>query len=185
MNEKQIVTTIARELGVRPAQVAATAELLDEANTIPFIARYRKEATGSLDESQLRAASERLAQLRALEERREAVLARIEALGQLTPELKEQIEGAATLTALEDLYQPYRPKRRTRASAAREKGLGPLAEMIVAQVQTRKSLSELAQPFLNDEVATEEEAWAGARDIVAEMISDHPEVRGETREKAL
>lgn len=185
MNEKQIVMTIARELSIRPAQVSATAELLDSANTIPFIARYRKEATGSLDESQLRAVSERLAQLRALEERREAVLARIEALGQLAPELREQITNATTLTTLEDLYQPFRPKRRTRASVAREKGLAPLAEMIVAQVQTRQTLRELAQPFLNDEVPTVDDAWAGARDIVAEMISDHPEVRGETREKAL
>src|SRR5690606_41282942 len=115
MNEKQIVTTIARELGVRPAQVAATAELLDEANTIPFIARYRQEATGSLDESQLRAVSERLAQMRALEERRAAVLARIEALCQLAPGLREQITYATVVTTLDDHYQPYRPNSRNRA----------------------------------------------------------------------
>jgi uncharacterized protein len=185
MEDRQIVGAIARELGIRPAQVAATVELLDAANTIPFIARYRKEATGSLDESQLRAVEERLGQRRALEERREAVLARITALGQMTQALQEQIGAAATLTALEDLYQPFRPRRRTRASAARERGLGPLAEMIVAQPQTRQTLDELAQPFLSHEAPAPQEAWAGARDIVAEMISDHHEVRGETREKAL
>jgi protein Tex len=185
MNSQQLVTVIARDVGVPPAQVAATVELLDAANTIPFIARYRKEATGSLDETQLRAIAERLEQQRALAARRETILAQIESQGQLAPALRQQIEAAATLTLLEDLYQPYRPRRRTRASVAREKGLQPLADLIVAQEKTRQTLTELAEPFLGEAVATVEEAWAGARDIVAEMISDHPQVRGETREKAL
>ncbi len=185
MDSRQLVKAIAREVGVAPLQVEATVELLDAANTIPFIARYRKEATGSLDETQLRVIAERLQQGRALAARRETVLARVESLGQLTPELRRQIEGAATLTLLEDLYQPYRPRRRTRASAAREKGLQPLAELIVAQEKTRQTLAELARPFLSESAPTAEDAWAGARDIVAEMISDHPQVRGETREKAL
>jgi protein Tex len=185
MDDRRIVTAIARELGLRPAQVEATAELMDAANTIPFIARYRKEATGSLDETELRAIADRLEQLRALAARRETVLAQIESLGQLTPALQRQLEEAATLTALEDLYQPFRPRRRTRASMAREKGLEPLAKLIIAQEKSRNTLAELAQPFLNEAVPTAEEAWAGARDIVAEMISDDPQVRGETREKAL
>ncbi|MDT8306576.1 MAG: Tex-like N-terminal domain-containing protein, partial [Anaerolineae bacterium] len=185
MENRQTLTEIARELGLRPGQVAATAELLDAANTIPFIARYRKEATGSLDEMQLRAIAERLEQRRALEARRATVLAQIESQGQLTAELRGKLEAATTLTTLEDLYQPYRPRRRTRASVARERGLAPLAELIVQQEKTRQSLAALAQPFLNEAVATVEEAWAGARDIVAEMVSDHPEVRGQTREKAL
>lgn len=176
---------IARELKLRPGQVGATISLLDEGNTLPFIARYRKEATGRLDEEQLRQVSERLTSLRALDERRQTVLATIEEQGKLTESLQEAIMAAETLTALEDLYQPYRPKRRTRASMAREKGLEPLAELIVAQPKTRQSVTEIARPFLGEGVPTVEEALAGARDIVAEMISDHPQVRGTTREKAL
>jgi len=176
---------IAQELKLGPGQVGAAINLLDEGNTLPFIARYRKEATGRLDEEQLRQVSERLASLRALDERRQTVLATIEEQGKLTEPLQEAIMAAETLTALEDLYQPYRPKRRTRASMAREKGLEPLAELIVAQPKTRQSVTEIARPFLGEEVTTVEEALAGARDIVAEMISDHPQVRGVTREKAL
>lgn len=176
---------IARELNIRPGQVAATVSLLDQGNTLPFIARYRKEATGRLDEEQLRQVSERLASLRALNERRQTVLATIEEQGKLTPGLEETIMAAESLTELEDLYQPYRPKRRTRASIAREKGLEPLAHLIVDQPKTRESVASLARPFVSEEVPTVEEALAGARDIVAEMISDHPQVRGVTREKAL
>ena len=127
---------ISKELKVRVEQVAATIELLDAENTIPFIARYRKEATGGLDEEQLRKTSELLGKLRSLDERRATILKSIEEQGRLTPELRQQLLEAASLTALEDLYQPYRPKRRTRASIAREKGLQPLADMILEQVRT-------------------------------------------------
>jgi len=179
------VQHIASQLSIRPEQVAATIELLDAGNTIPFIARYRKEATRGLDEEQLRQVSSLLEKLRALDERRQAVLQSIEEQGKLTPELRQQIEAAPTLTAVEDLYQPYKPKRRTRASIAREKGLQPLADLILQQARTGQSLDELAAPFLNDQVTTVEDAWAGAADIVAETISDHPEVRRQVREKAM
>lgn len=176
---------IGRDLGLRVEHVSATIDLLDEGNTLPFIARYRKEVTGRLDEEQIRAIGDRLASLRAMDERREVILTSIATQEKLTPELQQKIEAAETLTELEDLYQPFKPRRRTRASIAREKGLEPLAEMIIEQVQTRKSVEQLARPFLSDEVGSIEEALAGARDIAAETISDHPVVRGETREKAL
>ena len=176
---------IAAQLTIRPPQVAATIELLDAGNTIPFIARYRKEVTGGLDEDQLRAIQSQLEALRKLDERRESILASIEEQGKLTPELRTQLLAADTLTALEDLYQPYKPKRRTRAMIAREKGLQPLADQILAQLRSRDSAENLAAAFLNENVANSEEALAGARDIVAETISDHPEVRRATREKAL
>ena len=181
----QIARDLARELHLRPAQVQATINLLDEGNTLPFIARYRKEATGSLDEQQVYTISERLAALRALDERRATVLGSIAEQGRLAPELEEKIRAAQTLTELEDLYQPFKPKRRTRASIAREKGLEPLAAMILEQVQARQSIPELVRPFLSADVPSVEEALAGARDIVAEAISDHAEVRGQTREKGL
>lgn len=176
---------IASQLNLRPNQVTTTIELLDKDNTIPFVARYRKEATGSLDEDQLRQINDLWSRLRALDDRRQTILATIEEQGKLTDDLKQQLLAADTLTELEDLYQPYKPKRRTRASVAREKGLEPLADLIVAQPQTKESLAQMAQPFLNDEVPTVEEAWAGAHDIVAETISDHAQVRQRTREKAL
>ena len=176
---------IAKTISIRPEQAAATIDLLDTGNTLPFIARYRKEATGGLDEEQIRLVSEWIDKLRALDERRTSILASIEEQGKLTPELKQQIDTAESLTALEDLYQPYRPKRRTRASIAREKGLEGLADLILQQLRTQKSLEQLCQPFLSEEVSSAEEAWSGARDIVAETISDHPEVRRQTREKAL
>lgn len=176
---------IAGELRLRPGQVKAAVSLLDEGNTVPFIARYRKEATGSLDEEQLRTIGERLDALRALDDRRASILGTISDQGRLSPEFEHKIKLAKTLAALEDLYQPFRPKRRTRASMAREKGLEPLATLIVEQPQTRQSLRSLAQPFLNAEVTTVEEAFAGARDIVAEQISDDAAVRGETRDKAM
>lgn len=178
-------TTIASQLQLRPTQIEAVIDLLDGGNTIPFIARYRKEATDLLDEEQLRQIQTLLDTLRKLDERRGTILASIEEQGKLTPDLREQLLAATSLTALEDLYQPYRPKRRTRASIAREKGLQPLADQILAQPRTGSTLEQLANPFLNEQVATVDEAWAGARDIVAEAISDHPDIRRVTREKAL
>ncbi|MCX6046302.1 MAG: Tex family protein [Chloroflexi bacterium] len=176
---------IATQLNIRPAQAAAAIELLDAGNTLPFIARYRKEATGMLDEEQLRALIDLLDSLRKVDERRAAIVASLEEQGKLTPELQTQLLAAESLTTLEDLYQPYRPKRRTRASIARELGLQPLADQILAQLRTRTTLDQLAAPFVNDQVPTTDEALAGARDIVAETISDHPEVRRVVREKAL
>lgn len=176
---------IASILKVNPGQVKATIALLDEGNTLPFIARYRKEVTGSLDEDQIRKLSEMLEKLRGLDERRETILASIEEQGKLTPELKQHIASAETITALEDLYQPYKPKRRTRAGIAREKGLQPLADLILRQFRNSRPPEELARTYLNAEVTTVDDALAGARDIVAETISDHAEVRGRVREKAL
>jgi len=175
---------IAKQLNIAARQVSATIELLDAGNTIPFIARYRKEVTGGLDEEQIRNISDLLEKLRALDERRETVLKSIREQDKLTKELEAQILAAETRTELEDLYQPYKPKRKTRASAAREKGLQPLADLILKQAKTGQSLAELARPYLTEAVSTAEEAWAGARDIVAETISDQAEVRRLTREKA-
>ncbi len=180
-----ITQKIASQLQIHEDQVAATIALFDEGNTLPFIARYRKERTGSLDEEQLRQLQTSLETLRALEERRQAIIASIEEQGKMTPELQRQLLAAETRTALEDLYQPYKPKRRTRASIAREKGLQGLADMILQQLQTRQTVDQLAAPFLGELVPDAEEALAGARDIVAETISDHPGVRGQTRAKAL
>lgn len=178
------INQITSELNIPKAQVTATIELLDADNTIPFIARYRKEVTGSLDEVQIRAIAALLDKLRALDERRQTILKSIEEQDKLTPELKAQILAAATRTQLEDLYQPYKPKRKTRASVAREYGLQPLADLILEQASISQSLNELAAPLLNEAIADTNLAWAGARDIVAETISDHPEVRRITREKA-
>ncbi|HMA35236.1 MAG TPA: Tex-like N-terminal domain-containing protein, partial [Chloroflexia bacterium] len=140
--------TLAATLQLRPPQVAAAMELLDSGNTIPFIARYRKEQTAGLDEEQLRQVSAALETIRALDQRRTTILAEITAQGQLTPELRAQLLAAATRTELEDLYQPYKPKRRTRASIARDQGLGPLAALITAQPRTGQRLDELIAPFL-------------------------------------
>ncbi len=176
---------IAATLKVRPEQVAAAIALLDDGNTIPFIARYRKEATGTLDEEQLRHIAEQIERLRALDERRAAVLATIEEQGKLTDELRGQLEAATTLTLVEDLYAPYRPKRRTRAGIAREKGLAPLADLVLAQPRTTQTAAELAAPFLCEAAPTADEALGGARDIVAEAISDHAGVRGRLRQRAM
>ena len=180
--------TIAEELKVRQWQVDAAVKLIDEGSTIPFIARYRKEATGSLTDEQLRSLGERLSYLRGLEERREAILSSIGEQGKLTDELKKRIEEAASLAALEDLYRPYRPKRRTRASIAKEKGLEPLAAILLAQRTTRPILEEAAafvKPGNENAAATPQEALQGAQDIVAEMISDNAELRGYIREVTL
>jgi uncharacterized protein len=176
---------IATQLNLHSEQVAATIALLDAGNTLPFIARYRKEITAGLDEEQLRQLRALLSKLRALNERRQTVVASIEAQGKLTPELHQQLLAADTRTALEDLYQPYKPKRRTRASLARAKGLQPLADLILRQVRTTQTAAQIATPFLTPDVPTVEDALAGARDIVAEAISDHPDVRRIAREKAL
>ncbi len=175
---------IATLLGLKLDRVTAAIQLLDDGNTIPFIARYRKEATETLDEVQLRAIAETLEKLRTLDERRTTILKTIEEQGQLTPQLKTQILAANSRTDLEDLYQPYKPKRKTRASTAREKGLAPLADLLLSQPRGQTA-QDLAKKFLNADVTTLDDALAGARDILAETISDHPEVRKNTRAKAL
>ncbi len=174
---------IASQLHVKPSQVAATIKLLDEGNTVPFIARYRKEMTDSLDDEQIRIIADELIRLRALDERRAAILSSIEGQGKLTKELRAAIDAAQTMTALEDLYAPYKKKRRTRAMVAREKGLEPLADLILKQ--DFGSPEEFAQKFITDQVTTVEEALQGARDIVAEIISDDANVRATLRGKAL
>ena len=175
---------IAAETNAKPGQVTAVITLLDDGNTIPFIARYRKEATGSLDEEQIRQINDQLNKLRTLDERRSTILDSIASQEKLTPELEAVIKAAANMTELEDLYQPYKPKRRTRAAVAREKGLEPLAELILGQLLSRQTAVQIATPFVNDEVLTAEDALAGARDIVAEVISDTPQVRQTLRDKA-
>ena len=169
---------ITEELGVKRWQVDAAVKLINEGNTIPFIARYRKEATGTLDDEQLRRLHERLTYLRNLEEKKEQVLTSIEEQGKLTEELRQQILAAETLVVVEDLYRPYRPKRRTRATIAKEKGLEPLAAVISLQ-KTERPVEDLAKEFINPdkEVHTVEEAIAGAKDIIAENISDEADYR--------
>ena len=173
-----IAKIIAQELGIKVSQVEATIKLLDEGSTVPFIARYRKEVTGSLNDEVLRQLYDRLSYLRNLEERKESVLASIEEQDKLTPELKKQIQDAMTLVAVEDLYRPYKQKRRTRATIAKEKGLEGLANIIMLQM-TSDSVDEEAKAYLSEEkgVSTTEEAIEGALDIIAEGISDNAEYR--------
>ena len=182
MNEAHIAK-IAGELKVQPRQVLATARLFAEGATVPFIARYRKEATGSLDEVAITSIRERLLSLAELDSRREAIVKSLEERSLLTDELKTAIAKAETVTALEDIYQPYRPKRRTRATIAREQGLEPLADVLFAQLPTTDPLAE-ANPFVNAEkgVADAAAALAGARDILAERISDDARARAQLRE---
>lgn len=170
---------IATELGLRHAQVQAVLKLIEEGNTIPFIARYRKEATGELDEVQIRDIRDRAEYLRELEDRRATVLATIEEQGQLTDDLRARIEAAATRVELEDLYRPYRPKRRTRATIAAARGLGPLADALWEGKASYAELRSRASAFVDPagEVPTIDDALAGARDIVAERISDDPQTR--------
>ena len=169
---------LAAELNVKPWQVEAAVKLIDEGNTIPFISRYRKEATGSLNDEQLRKLYERLIYLRNLEEKKEQVLSSIEEQGKLTEELKQQILAAETLVSVEDLYRPYRPKRRTRATIAKEKGLEPLAAVIMLQ-KSMEPLEKIAEAYISQEksVVSASEAVAGARDIIAESISDNADYR--------
>ncbi|MDC7289901.1 RNA-binding transcriptional accessory protein [Blautia schinkii] len=173
-----IIQAITQELSVQKWQVEAAVKLIDEGNTIPFISRYRKEATGSINDEQLRTLHERLVYLRNLEEKKTQVLSSIEEQGKLTPELKKQILEAQTLVVVEDLYRPYRPKRRTRATIAKEKGLEPLANIIMLQM-TDKSIEEEAKAFIfpEKEVETIEDAVSGAKDIIAEHISDQADYR--------
>lgn len=173
-----IIKRLTEELGVQRWQVEAAVKLIDEGNTIPFISRYRKEATGSLNDEELRNLNERLSYLRGLEDKKNQVLGSIEEQGKLTEELKAQILAAETLVAVEDLYRPYRPKRRTRATMAKEKGLEGLADLIRLQM-TKKPLEEEAQAWISEEkgVLTAEEAIAGAGDILAEAISDEADYR--------
>jgi len=177
---------IAALVNARPQQVEAVIRLLDEGNTVPFIARYRKEMTGSLDDEQVRIAADELVRLRGIDDRRQTILASVEEQGKLTLELKTAIEAAGTMTALEDLYAPYKPKRRTRAMAAREKGLEGLADHILKQSLTQQQIEDIvAESYLNEQVTSVEEALQGGRDIVAEAISDHANVRQAVRARAL
>lgn len=177
---------ITEELGVKKWQVEAAVKLIDEGNTIPFIARYRKEATGTLDDEQLRKLYERLTYLRNLEEKKEQVLASIEEQGKLTEELKAKIVAAQTLVVVEDLYRPYRPKRRTRATIAKEKGLEPLASLITLQ-KAKEPLEKLAEDYVNKEkgVETVKDALDGAKDILAEAVSDEAAYRSWIRKRTM
>jgi len=181
MNTDHVIK-IATELNIKVMQVGATLALLEEGATVPFISRYRKEVTGSLDEVAIAAIRDRSEQLEELDKRREAIIKSIQEQGKLTPELEKTLKEVETLAKLEDIYLPYRPKRKTRAMAAKEKGLEPLSDLLV--LQEDKDPLELAQAFVNAEkqVATADEALAGARDILAERFNENAEVRGHLRE---
>ena len=178
-----IIKTLSRELAIETWQTEATIKLIDEGNTIPFIARYRKEATGSLNDEVLRQFHERLVYLRNLEEKKQQVLSTIEEQGKLTPELKKSIEAAETMVAVDDLYRPYRPKRRTRAIIAKEKGLEPLANIIFTSDDKETGSPGEAEAYISEEkgVKSAEEALDGAKDILAEMISDSADYRAYIR----
>ena len=181
--DRKIAEMIAGQLQVKLWQVEAAVSLIDEGNTIPFIARYRKEATGTLDDEQLRTLDERLAYLRNLEDKKEKVIESIEAQGKLTAALRAQIEDAQTQVAVEDLYRPFRPKRRTRAGVAKEKGLQGLADWILSQTADHPALQEAGRYVSEEkEVASAEDALQGAKDILAEMISDNADYRTWIRE---
>jgi uncharacterized protein len=173
---------LAAEFSVAEKQVIATVNLLDEGATVPFISRYRKELTGSLDEVQVAGIRDRIQQLRELDKRREAILNSLTEMGKLTPELEKQINAAETMVLLEDIYLPYRPKRKTRATAAREKGLQPLADLLFAQ--NKFDIRTEAEKYISEEkgVATAEDALAGARDIIAEQVSEDAAARTNLRE---
>lgn len=175
---------IAQLLNVKPKQVAETIRLLDDGNTVPFIARYRKEVTLNLDEFQIREVEDNLSRFRQVDDRRDTIVKAITEQEKLTPVLAQKIEDAESLTELEDLYQPYKIKRRTRAQVAREQGLEPLADAILGQSQHGKSPQAIARDFLSDDVETIEDALQGARDIVAEVVTDDADIRGTVREKA-
>ncbi len=184
MSEK-LLQQIAKELEIPIAKVAATVKLLDDGNTVPFITRYRKEVTGGLDEEKIRAIEERIQYLRNLETRKQEILEKIQALGKCTPELQSQIENAYTLKTLEDLYLPYRPKRRTRAIIAKEKGLEPLAQKILENAM--ESPDSLALPYISEEkeLPDIESVWQGAMDIVAEALSEDIKVREKVRKEMM
>lgn len=178
-----IASQIAKELGIREEQAKSAIALIDEGNTVPFIARYRKEVTGSLTDEQLRDLADRLAYLRKLEERKEEVIRLIDEQGKLTDELRAKINAAQGVTEVDDIYRPYRPKRRTRATIAKEKGLEPLAELIWQQQTSDDAVLKKAEEFVSEEkdVASADDAVAGALDIIAEMISDDADLRGKLR----
>lgn len=175
-----IVKVLASELNIKESQAEATIKLIDEGNTIPFIARYRKEVTGSLDDEILRSLDERLRYLRNLDEKREQVLAAISEQGALTKELEESLKKAMTLVEIDDLYRPYRPKKRTKAMIAREKGLEPLAEMILSG-DINENLESLAKSYISEEVENEKIALEGANDIIAEKVSEEAAYRTKLR----
>ncbi|MDD4833210.1 MAG: Tex family protein [Lutispora sp.] len=179
-----IVNTLSQELNIKPWQIENTIELIDAGNTIPFIARYRKEHTGELSDTQLRELGERLEYLRNLENRKAEIIRLIDEQGKLTDELKAKIEKAKVLQEVEDLYRPYRPKKRTRASIAKEKGLEPLAKFLWEQKEAEISLEEIASGYINPELGVEtwEDALKGASDIIAEDISDNADYRKFIRE---
>ena len=185
MRISDIPATIAGELSIRPQQVESVITLLDDGNTVPFIARYRKEATGSLEDEMLRQVETRLTYLRSLVKRQEEILARIEEQGKLTDDLRAAIEAAEKLQTLEDLYRPYKQKKRTRASVARERGLEGLANMMLLQKETEGTPEEHAVPYVDakKDVSTVADALAGARDILAETIMDEAELRRRMRDK--
>lgn len=178
-----MIAQLAQELKVRPEHAAAVVQLLDEGNTVPFIARYRKEQHGTMDDQTIRMLSDRLNYLRGLENRRAEVKNSIEEQGKLTPELAGAIDAASTLAEVDDLYRPYRPKRRTRASIARDKGLEPLAELLFSGKADSSDPLVLAARFTDPDkgVETPEEALAGARDILAENLSDDADIRKRLR----
>src|SRR5919109_2051332 len=174
-----ITHSIAQALQLHTTQVARTVELLESGNTVPFIARYRKEITGALDEEQIRTIQERYAYATELEARKVTVLETIAAAGKLTDELQDRITRCSTKQELEDLYQPYRPKRRTKASIARDKGLEPLATTLLTDASGVTDLNAVAQPFVNAEagVSTAQEALEGAGHILAEHVADDADIR--------
>ncbi|MBQ7306671.1 MAG: RNA-binding transcriptional accessory protein, partial [Clostridia bacterium] len=174
-----IIETLCAEFSIAPWQAEAVIRLLDEGCTLPFIARYRKEQHGSLDDQKLREISERLTSLRAIETRRGEISESLKKLGVWTEELQAALDKAATMGQLDDIYRPYRPKRRTRAMIAKEKGLEPLADVLLLQLSKAKTPEELAEGFIDAEkgVKDAEEALQGAMDIIAERISDDPQVR--------
>ncbi len=172
-----IILKLTQEFSLKPWQVENTVKLIDDGNTIPFIARYRKEATGSLDDQLLRSLSDRLAYLRNMQEQKDKIFSSIDEQGFMTDEIRASIENASTLTELEDIYRPFRPKRKTRASVAKARGLQGLADAIYEQKDDGITPAELAENYLNDEVETAEDAVNGAKDIIAEMISDDPNGR--------
>ncbi|HAQ55573.1 MAG TPA: RNA-binding transcriptional accessory protein, partial [Anaerovibrio sp.] len=183
MKTENISKIIADELKIKVFQVDAVTELLDEGNTIPFISRYRKEKTGELDEEKVRIISERLTYLRNFVKRQEEIINKIEEQGKLTPELQLAIEKTTKLQELEDIYLPYKQKKRTRAQKAKEKGLEPLASTIILQNLAMGTPEEVAAEYINPEleVETAQDALAGAQDIIAEMISEDAQLRQELR----
>ena len=180
-----IVEKLAQEMQIPVKQIENTVALLDEGNTVPFIARYRKEVTGGLDDTILRTLTDKLAYLRSLEQRKEEVRGLIEGLGVMTPEIDAAIAAAATITEVDDIYRPYRPKRKTRASVARERGLEPLAQLLLEQRSVyTPDLDTAAKEYISEEngVADLNAAFQGARDIIAEIVSDNAEYRKRIRQ---